>query len=392
MLRQLEYCRLVNGAWSAAIKPLFYASTLGIFQSLQGKPYLQQFRNSSTTTQKQEENQQIGTVSVTVNGKQITVPEGTSILEACRHLKIHVPTLCAHPRLPTTPGTCRLCLVDVGGSLKPACATPVWKGLEVNTDNEKVLSNIHGVLKMLRANHPNDCMTCEANGRCEFQDLLTRYNIGDGYPKLRDFSHEWDQQMQDDAQHWKDHSSKAIELDLDKCLKCGRCVTACNLIQNMNVLGFLNRGRERHPGVLNSADLDLTKCIECGQCTAVCPVNAIHERVEWKDVMELLESKRKVMVVQTAPAVRVSIGEELGYGPGHISTGQMVSACRELGFDYVFDTNFGADLTIMEEGTELLSRLHKAWGQGDGNGGQADEHTGPLPMFTSCCPSCLSQM
>lgn len=323
---------------------------------------------------------------VTINSKPIQVPEGTSILHAATQLGLYIPTLCTHPRLPTTPGTCRICLVEQGGRLVPACATPVTDGMEVETDTPAVKDSIRGTLALLKANHPLDCMNCDADGRCEFQTLIKRYNVGDEIPSLRSLHHEWDDEVQSDfeALHLTTTghdgpTTAAIDIDLEKCLKCGRCVTACGLVQEMNVLGWQGRGQDRHPAVLSEA-LDLSKCIECGQCSSVCPVGAIKERSEWRAVLDELESKRKVMVAMTAPAVRVAIGEEVGQGPGAVNVGQMVSAQRELGFDYVLDVDFAADLTIMEEGTELLQRLQSAWGLA------SQEQAGPLPMFTSCCP------
>ena len=332
--------------------------------------------------------------TVTINGRSIEVPEGTSILHAASALGIYIPTLCTHPRLPTTPGTCRLCLVEQNGKLVPACATPVTDGTAIATDTPEVRESVRGTLSLLKADHPLDCMNCDVNGRCEFQTLIRRYNVVDGLPNLRSFSHEWDEEVQSDfeALHLSPDAqaptTAAIDIDLEKCLRCGRCVTACGLVQEMNVLGWKGRGRERHPAVLSEA-LDLSKCIECGQCASVCPVGAIRERSEWRQVLDELETKRKVMVAVTAPAVRVAIGEEVGLGPGSVNVGQMVAAQRELGFDYVLDVDFAADLTIMEEGTELLQRVKAAWGlipNTDGHG----HPQGPLPMFTSCCPGWIS--
>jgi len=224
-------------------------------------------------------------------------------------------------------------------------------------------------------------MSCDVNGKCEFQDLITRYKVPK-WPKLKDVSEDY----REHSSHWNlyDQSSYAIKLDLEKCIKCSRCVTTCEEVQGMNVLGMFNRGRDRHIGFVYESDMDLSKCISCGQCVSVCPVGALSERTEWREVLDLLQSKRKIMVAQTAPAVRVAIGEELGLAPGTISTGQMVAALKALGFDYVFDTDFSADLTIMEEGFELIGRLKKAWGlekDDKGHGSTA------LPMFTSCCPA-----
>lgn len=343
-------------------------------------------------------------VKVTINGRQVVVPEGISILQAASQLGVSIPTLCTHPRLPHTPGTCRICLVEESGKLRPACATAVTDGMVVETDTETVRQSVRGILALLKANHPLDCMTCDVSGRCEFQDLLRRYNVGEGLPALRHFSHEWDDEVQSDFEQLHDTSSPSIRIDLEKCLKCGRCVAACGLVQEMNVLGWTGRGRARHPALL-SPDILESKCIECGQCSSVCPVGAIQERSEWREVLDALDSRRKVLVAMTAPAVRVAIGEELGLGPGVVSTGQMVTAQRQLGFDYVLDVNFGADLTIIEEATELLGRLKQAWAlQSEAMAGvsqipkgedtlisaasQSSNTDGPsLPMFTSCCPA-----
>ena len=357
---------------------------------------------------------------ISINNHAIDVPEGISVLSAANQIQIYIPTLCNHPRLPSTPGTCRLCLVedDKSGRLVPACATPVSDGMSFQTDTPAVKESIKSVLSLLKANHPMDCMNCEADGRCEFQSLIRRYNITDALPRLRHLSHEWDDEVQhdfdnlhltntNDNNHLQHHHSTtpALDIDLEKCIKCGRCVTACGLVQEMNVLGWKGRGRGRHPAVLEN-ELELSKCIECGQCSSVCPVAAIRERSEWRDVLDELETKRKVMVAMTAPAVRVAIGEEVGQGPGSIAVGQMVSAQRALGFDYVLDVNFSADLTIMEEGTELLKRLQHAWEKENQNSDSSSSNatsssapsssssssslrphgSGPLPMFTSCCP------
>lgn len=293
-----------------------------------------------------------------------------------------MPVLCKHPKLPNTPGSCRVCMVEVDGRVKPACCTPAWDGAVINTDTEEVKHTVTGTLALLRANHPEDCMSCDVNGKCEFQDLIYRYKVPK-WPKLKEVSEDY---MEHTAHaHVYDQSSFAINLDLEKCIKCSRCVTTCEEVQGMNVLGMFNRGRDRHIGFIYETDLELSKCIECGQCVSVCPVGALYEKTDWREVMQLLQSKRKIMVAQTAPAVRVAIGEEAGMAPGSISTGQMVAGLRAVGFDYVFDTDFAADLTIMEEGTELLHRLKQAWGLEKGEGPPP-----ALPMFTSCCPAWVS--
>ncbi|KAJ3333273.1 hypothetical protein HDU93_008631, partial [Gonapodya sp. JEL0774] len=363
-----------------------------------------------------------------------------SVLELTTpHLPSHHPrTLCYHPRLPPR-GSCRLCLVQVVGSWKllPACVTTVAEGMEINTDTVEAKENVKGVLTMLRAEHPNECLNCESNGRCEFQDLIYRYDIPDAHPRgtkmaghvhdrghnpyghtviglhppeyyeqhffdedRPDVVHELAKPVQDhhartvpneptrpqadkyDGRYFEfgyanphkeevDVSSDAVARSMDKCVKCGRCVTACSHLQDMNILGFTSRGDHAHVDTPFSAPLSMTLCIECGQCSAYCPVGAITARSEVDAVLRELESKRKVMVACTAPATRVAIGEEVYMGEGENEEGRMVAGLRHIGFDYVFDTNFSADLTIMEEGSELISRLN--------NGGT-------FPMLTSCCP------
>jgi len=271
--------------------------------------------------------------------------------------------------------------------MRPACVTPVAEGMKVQTDTPEVRRNITGVLTLLRANHPEDCMTCTASGNCEFQDLIRTYKVP-RLPKLLQRSPDYIEHHE--AWQAQDNSSLAIHLDKDKCIKCGRCVTACEGIQDMNVIGLFGRGRDRHVGFLDETTMEEAKCIACGQCVSVCPVGALTEREEWRDVLDLLQHKKKVMLVQTAPAVRVAIGEEMGLAPGAVQTGQMVAALRRAGFNYVFDTDFSADLTIMEEGTELLQRLAHAWSGGVPHTAQPGCHShapGPLPMFTSCCPA-----
>ena len=302
-------------------------------------------------------------VTVYVNGKEVKVPENITVLEACEKAGVDVPTLCHHPRLGESIGACRVCVVEIEGAknLQPACVTKVRDGMKIKTHTERVKKAVRFNLALLLSEHPNDCMTCEANGRCEFQDLIYEYNVEPifGYGS-------------DEGPY--DASSPAIIRDLSKCIKCQRCVRACSDLQGMYIYSMTERGYKTLPMTPFEIPVYETECTSCGQCALFCPTGAIVENSAVRLVLEELEKKEKILIVQTAPSVRVAIGEEFGMAPGTISTGQMVAALRRLGFDYVFDTNFGADLTIVEEGNEFLKRLQE---------GDLDE----MPMFTSCCPA-----
>lgn len=304
-------------------------------------------------------------VTIVVDGKEYQVNENKTILEACRDIGYDIPTLCYHPAL-TVVGSCRVCVVEVEGArnLAPACATKVADGMVIKVNSDRVKKAVRFNLGLLLSNHPNDCMTCDVNGRCEFQDLIYRYDVKDMFPKeLRNSPY--------------DESSPSLFRDMNKCIACGRCVRACEELQGLSILSMVNRGYHTLPLPALGAPIAATDCINCGQCATVCPVGAITERPDFRKVLEEIDKHDKVLVVQTAPAVRVALGEEFGEEPGTITTGKMVAALRRIGFDYVFDTNFAADLTIMEEGSELLDRIK--------NGGN-------FPMFTSCCPGWVNLM
>jgi len=305
----------------------------------------------------------VAEVTVYVNGKEVKVPENITVLEACERAGVDVPTLCHHPRLGESIGACRVCIVEIEGvkNLQPACVTKVRDGMKIKTHTERVKKAVRFNLALLLSEHPNDCMTCEANGRCEFQDLIYEYNVEPifGYGS-------------DEGPY--DASSPAIIRDMAKCIKCQRCVRACSELQGMYIYSMTERGYKTLPMTPFEIPVYETECTSCGQCALFCPTGAIVENSAVRVVLEELEKKEKILIVQTAPSVRVAIGEEFGMAPGTISTGQMVAALRRLGFDYVFDTNFGADLTIVEEGNEFLKRLQE---------GDLDE----MPMFTSCCPA-----
>ena len=304
-------------------------------------------------------------VSVTINGRSYGVDSNLTVLQACEKAEVYVPTLCHHPLLEDV-GACRVCAVEIEGSrnLMTACTTKVSDGMKIKTSTDRVERALKDNLSLLLSRHPNDCMTCNVNGRCEFQNLINLYDIHDIYPKeLRNVEF--------------DSTSNAIFRDLNKCINCGRCVRVCQDVQGLSIYTLSNRGSESLPVPVFDLEMKYTDCIGCGQCSAVCPVGAITEEPDYKKVDVQLRKHAKVLIVQTAPATRVAIGEEFGMEPGHVSTGKMVAALRRLGFDYVFDTNFGADLTIMEEGSELIEQLI-------GHG----EH--PAPMFTSCCPGWIN--
>ena len=306
-------------------------------------------------------------IQLSVNGRGVEVPEGATLLQAARTAGVHLATLCHHPRLPSH-AVCRMCLVEVRGQSRPvpACVTPAEEGQAVRTDSPGLQDFRRQEVSWLLARHPKDCMRCEAGGSCKLQDLARESGSLDGWNEPQGESPERP------AHLLADHTSPSIWRDLAKCVDCGLCVEACGEAgQQQHVIGFAGRGTDRLPVTIFEKPLSETKCISCGQCTLVCPVGALVEAPHWRDVLPILDARRRITVVQVAPATRVTIGEEFGLAPGAVSTGRMINALRRLGFDYVFDTNFAADVTILEEGAELLERLRS-------------RHR--LPIFTSCCP------
>jgi NADH-quinone oxidoreductase subunit G len=306
-------------------------------------------------------------IHLTVNGRSIEVDDGSTLLDAARKAGVHVPTLCHHPRLPAR-AVCRMCLVEVEGETRPqpACATLAKEANRVTTDSA-VLQNFRDAnIQWLLARHPNDCMRCEVNGSCKLQGLASDYQVVATWEAVPRGSPEHPEHR------LTDHTSPSIWRDLSKCIECGLCAQVCGEEgQRQHVIGFAERGSDRLPVTVFDQSLADTNCISCGQCTLVCPVGALIEAPDWHAVLHTLDSHRRVSAVQVAPATRVAISEEFGMQTGTVSTGRMINALRQLGFDYVFDTNFAADLTIMEEATELLTRLkEQQW----------------LPLFTSCCP------
>ena len=314
-------------------------------------------------------------VNLTIDDRPIEVPEGTTVLEAARGNGVDIPTLCYLEDVQAI-GACRLCMVEVEGarSLVPSCVAPVTPGMKVRTHTKRVREARKLVMELLMSDHAGDCKTCDRNEDCEFQALARRMGIRDAA---------WTGAV---SERRFDTSTPALIRDSGKCVLCRRCVTVCKEVQGVTALFPQNRGFKTMVGPAFCHDLSEVACVQCGQCAAVCPVGAITENDETARVWEALDDPNKFVVVQTAPAIRAALGEEFGYAPGTRVTGKMTAALRRLGFNAVFDTNFTADLTILEEGTELLTRLKAALapeGNGDGHG----HHAGPLPMATSCCPA-----
>ncbi|MBQ6955470.1 MAG: iron hydrogenase small subunit [Bacteroidales bacterium] len=309
-------------------------------------------------------------INLTIDNKPIQVPEGTTILKAARMNGIDIPTLCHFEldgmNFENKPGGCRVCVVEVKGrrNLAPACATDVMEGMEVLTHSARVINARKTVVELILSDHPNDCLQCEKNGDCELQSLTKRLGI-----KEIPFKGE--------TSTYRKDSTLSVYRDMDKCVMCRRCETMCNKFQTAGALSGVNRGFQAVVAPAFEQNLGDSSCINCGQCVQVCPVGALTLVDNISDVLKAIADPTKKVVVQTAPAVRVALGEEFGMQPGEIVTGKMAAALRRLGFDQVYDTDWSADLTIMEEGTELLGRLQKAL--------KGEEVK--LPMFTSCCPA-----
>lgn len=303
------------------------------------------------------------TVKLTIDNRLVEAPAGSTILEAARGVGIKIPTLCAWAEIHHTPGACRVCMTEVDGqrSLIAACVFPVSEGMIVHTNSEKVRQARKMVVELLLANHPQECNYCVRNGSCELQKVAE-------FVGLKEVRFDYTQFTKEDM---IDRSSPSIVRDGRKCIECHRCVTVCEQIQTVSVLTPAHRGSDVR--VVPAFDLPLieSNCITCGQCIMVCPVGALYEKDDVDLVWKALQDPTKHVIVQEAPAIRAALGEEFGMPPGSLVTGKMITALRRLGFDKVFDTNFTADLTIIEEGNELLKRVKEG---------------GTLPMITSCSP------
>jgi len=310
-------------------------------------------------------------IKITIDHKPVEVNPGTSLLKAAETVGIKIPTLCyLHLEdldIENKPGGCRICVVEVAGrrNLAPACATLCQEGMVVRTNTMRVLNARKTVMELILSDHPFDCLVCAKNGTCDLQKLAQDLGIREIH-------------YQGEQSHYKEDRSPSIIRDMDKCILCRRCEMMCNDFQTVGALSGINRGFQSVVATAFEQDLIKSPCTFCGQCVAVCPTGALTEVDHTNQIIRLLANPRKTVVVQTAPAVRAALGEEFGLEPGTLVTGKLVSALKQLGFDYVFDTDFAADLTIMEEGTELLKRLSNFL---DGK----KEET--LPILTSCCPA-----
>ncbi len=301
------------------------------------------------------------TVKLEINGIPVEVPAGTTILDAARKVHVKIPTLCFHDDLKPW-AACGICVVRQAGSQKllRACCTDVAPGMKITTHDSDIVKVRRTVLEMILANHPNDCLQCPRSGNCELQKLAADFGIREiPFPT-------------DVPAIPVDKSTPSIVLNPEKCVKCGRCVIVCQQMQNVWALEFIGRGEKTRIAPAADVALNDSPCIKCGQCSAHCPVGAIYERDQTLEVWNALRDPDKHCVVQIAPAVRVAIGEAFGLPPGTLMTGETYAGLRRLGFKAVFDTNYSADVTIIEEGNEFIQRFTKG---------------GALPLITSCCPS-----
>lgn len=300
-------------------------------------------------------------INIKINGKDVSAPAGSTILEAARLENIRIPTLCYLKGINEI-GACRICVTEVKGarSLVTSCVYPIREGMEIITNSDRVVKSRKRTLQLLLSDHDNKCLSCVRSRSCELQDLCNEYGVDDidfykGESNLYEL----------------DYSAPHMVRDNNKCILCRRCVAMCEKVQGIGVIGANDRGFKTHISSAFEMGLGSTSCVSCGQCINVCPTGALYEQDSSGGVMAAIADPTKVVVVQTAPAVRAALGEEFGHPIGTNVEGKMVAALRKIGFDKVFDTNFAADLTIMEEANEFLDRVN---------------NNGVLPMITSCSP------
>ncbi len=303
-------------------------------------------------------------INLVIDGENISVPQGTTIMDAAEKIGIHIPRLCYHPDF-SLEGSCRVCIVEVEGVpfFMTSCSTQVSEGMKVKTNSPEIRQARRDIIELILDNHPQDCQTCKRSGTCELQDLAYAYGI-----EKRLFAGA-------KKNFPIDNSSKSIVRDPNKCILCNRCVRVCEQVQGVNNLSQQKRGMNTEVGPCSLKKMDDSVCIQCGQCINVCPTAALREKDGTEAVWKALGDPTKHVVVHTAPSIRAAIGEGFGHEPGTNQTGKMVTALRRLGFHKVFDTNFTADLTIMEEATELVSRI---------------KNGGVLPLLTSCSPGWIN--
>ncbi len=299
-------------------------------------------------------------VSINIDNKSCEAPAGSTIYEAAQLIGVTIPTLC-HLEGLSPSGACRICVVEVEGmpGLVPSCSFPISDGMNIQTHSARVLLARKTIVELLLANHPDDCLYCIRNNNCQLQDLSADLGV-----RRRRYSG-------DRSRYKEDVSSPSVIRDPEKCILCGKCVRVCEEVQDVSAIDFIGRGSHSHIGTAFDEGLNLSSCINCGQCIVVCPTGALHEHDSIKEVLDALNDPEITVVAQHAPSVSVTIGEEFGLSAGADCDGMMVAALRRLGFDRVFDTSFTADLTIMEEGSELVQRIKTG---------------GKLPMLTSCSP------
>ena len=299
-------------------------------------------------------------ITIEINGHAYEAHEGEMLLTAIRRGGLNVPTLCYMEGLPPS-GACRMCVVEVEGqrNLVPSCAFPVYDGMKVNTNSNRAVESRKAIIELLLANHPEDCFYCERNGTCQLQHLSESHGV-----RTRRF-------IGEKNRHPVDNSGESIVRDPAKCILCGKCVRACEEIQGVACIDFIGRGSSSMIGTAFDEGLNVSSCVNCGQCVAVCPTGALIGQSHVRRVLDAIEDPDMYVTIQHAPSVSISLGEEFGLPVGQDVMGVMHTAMRRLGFDAVFDTSFSADMTIMEEATELVHRIQTG---------------GVLPMFTSCSP------
>jgi NADH-quinone oxidoreductase subunit G len=300
-------------------------------------------------------------MKITINNEPIQVPEGITIMEACISVGINVPSLC-YLKDVSHNASCGVCVVEVKGakSLLRSCITQVTEDMEITTNSQRVMEARRINVELLMANHPQDCLTCDRNQNCELQQLT--FDLGINCKRFARTQKEL---------RMKDETSLSLVRDPEKCILCGRCVAVCSEVQGVKAIDFSGRGLNSKISTFLDLGMGIVACTNCGQCALVCPTGAITEKSAVSEVWEALHNPEKIVLVQTAPAIRVGIGEAMGMPDGSLVTGQMVAGLRRLGFTKIFDTNFAADLTIIEEGNELINRIKTG---------------GTLPMITSCSP------